>query len=252
VSGPRRLALVSSPGALAGVLPELRRSSVRVRRLVTVRTQGRPPGEWLPALRAGGPFDGLIVTSAAGVRYGAGPFLASVGHRRRPRRLYTVGPATSAALSHLVGEDSETASGRGAREIAERLSGTPPSSLLYLHSDRAGSSLVRRLRAQGHRVTEVTVYRLAPPRALRPAERAWLLAANAVLATSPSALGNLAAGLGREGWERWRRTARLLVLGERSRAAARRLGVRSVRTLPPPAAQRFTLRLLDELRRAGP
>ncbi len=251
MSAERRLALVSSRGALAALLPELRRSSVRVRRIVTVRTRARRLREWLPAVSGAGPFDALIVTSGAAVRHGARPFLASVGRRRSPRRVYSVGPATSTALARLTGRSAETGAGRGAREIVERLSREPPSSLLVLRSEAAGSSLARQLRAQGHRVTEATVYDLAPPPVLTPAETAWLSRADAVLATSPSALKNLEAALGRDRWARLRRQARLLVLGERSRSAARRLGFRSVRRLPPPAAQRFTLRLLDELRRDG-
>ncbi|MGI0053651.1 MAG: uroporphyrinogen-III synthase, partial [Thermoplasmata archaeon] len=111
--------------------------------------------------------------------------------------------------------------------------------------------LARALRKRGHRVADLVVYRLTatpPPsaRARRELARATLL-----VVSSPSGISELRRGLGPDGFARLLRRTRLVVLGDRSRRAARGHGFRRVSVAPSTTAQRFTRHLLGELRDAG-
>ncbi len=245
-----RLALATSPGALTEAVTPLRRAGVIVRRWNVVGIEKVPPARWLPPLlRTSRAFDALIVTSGNAVSAGVEPLLHALAPDRIPRELWAVGPSTARVLARVAHRRVRRPANAASATLAAAIGRDRSRALLYLRSDRAGPGLARLLRRAGHRVREVTVYRLSRRPALSPRDQAWLRNAHAVLASSPSALEGLRKAAGLATWSHLRRSVPLVVLGGRSRRAARAAGFQDVRLVEPAGPQRFTLRLLGELRR---
>lgn len=134
--------------------------------------------------------------------------------------------------------------------IGKSLRRKPSRTVVYLRSDFAGPRLTRALRGQGHRVLDLVVYRLVAPARLTARGRRELVMADLLVAASPSALSDLGRRLDGATFARLARNGRWVVLGERSRRAARRHGFRHISLAPSTTAQRFTRHLLRELHHA--
>ncbi|MGB6501684.1 MAG: uroporphyrinogen-III synthase, partial [Thermoplasmata archaeon] len=143
------------------------------------------------------------------------------------------------------------AAGDGAAALVRSLLREPHRRLLRFRSGRAGPELARELRRNGHRVVDVVVYRTETTPQPAPALRREIGRADLWVVTSPSALSGLRSTLGPRRFRQLGPSARLVVLGERSRRAARGHGFRHVVVVRPSSPQRFTLRLLEELRHAS-
>jgi len=194
--------------------------------------------------------DTVIVTSRAAVRAGVIPWLRATGPLPKSTEFWAVGPESKRALGAAGVRDVRTPVRVGSAGIAAALATGRKRRIAYLRSNRAGSSLVRALRASGHRVTDVVVYEVAMPPPLLDRDRRAIEAADLLVVTSPSGLADLGYRVGRTAFARLAKNAHLVVLGERSRAAAVHRKFRHVVRVPPTGAQPFTRRLLRELRHA--
>jgi uroporphyrinogen-III synthase len=247
---PQRVALLGSPDTLAGVDERLKRAGVRLLRLASVEPKPVVPAVWLDrALRRPAP-DTIVVTSRVGVEAGVRPWRRVVGRLPAATEFWAVGPGTAQALLRAGVRRVRRPATVGADALVRSLGGTRPRRVAYFRSDAAGPRLARALRRQGHRVTDLVVYRLMEPHRGSLRARRQLLRADLLVVTSPSGLAYLRREVPRADWSRLARSVPLVVLGERSRRAAKRAGFRHVSVAPSTTAQRFTRHLLRELRDA--
>lgn len=242
--------LLSASGSLPDVDRLLRRSGVRVHRIASISTRPVDPRLWRGRLRRAPPPDTVIVTSRAAVEAGVRPWRQARPRLPRPLEFWAVGPGTSEALRQAGVRGVHRPRRSTAGEIARALPSRPPRCVVHFRSDRAGPRLARALRARGHRVVDLVVYRLQKMPRFTPRERRFLEEAGLLVVTSPSGLEAVRDRLDRPSFFRLTRSARLEVLGERSRRSARLLGFRYVSVAPSTTAQRFTRHLLRELRHA--
>jgi len=247
---PRTVVVLSAPGTLEGIDPLLRRAGVRLVRHASLESRPVNPTTWLERLQRRPEPDTVVVTSRtaveAGVRYwrrSLGPFPASL-------EFWAVGPGTAEALRRAGVRRVHRPRTVGAMAVVKALGRTPPRRVVYFRSDLAGPRLARALRDRGHRVIDLVVYRLETPPALATRARDGLRTADLLVVTSPSGLSNLRRRLDPVTFSRLARNTPLVVLGERSRRAARGHGFRHTSVAPSTTAQRFTLHLLRELRHA--
>jgi uroporphyrinogen-III synthase len=170
----------------------------------------------------------------------------AVPHPRRPR-IAAVGQATAEAVRARGWPLDLTASGRGARALAEALveaGAVLDQRILYPCSDRAGDALCRTLEAAGATVDRVVAYRTAGPdeatanRLLREAPEGFDL----VVFASPSAVEGFLEGP----WRELAREATAVAIGETTaHAVTARLGAEPVVSRSPD-----TPGLLDAVVRA--
>jgi uroporphyrinogen-III synthase len=247
----RTVVIFAGSATLSGVDRALRNSGIRVLRLRSLETRPVDPGIWLRRLSAFRGPDTALVTSRTAVLAGVVPWLRAEV-RRRSIEFWAVGPGTTAALRAAGLRRIRHPRTLGALGVARALGREGPRRIVYFRSAAAGTRLARELRAQGHEVADLVVYRLDRPaplglRACRAVSRADLL-----VVTSPSGLSELRRQLDRRTFRQLARARPLLVLGERSRRAARGHGFRHISVAPSTTAQRFTRHLLRELDHAGP
>lgn len=245
---PRTVALLSAPGTLEGIDAPLERAGVRLVRLAVVRAEAVDPKRWLTRLARASKLDTAVVTSRHGVSYGIEPWRQSLGTFPTSLEFWGVGPGTAHALRRAGARRVHRPSVASASALGRALERRPPRTVVCFRSNAAGPRLARSLRDQGHHVIDLVVYRIVPPLRLDAAARRALERAELLVATSPSALAGLQRPVDRRTFVRLTRTARLVVLGDRSREAAQRLGFRNVTVAAPTTAQRFTRYLLRELR----
>ncbi len=245
------VALVSAPGTLAGIDPLLRSAGVRLVRIASLRSRPVGAGRWVERLAGTPPPDTVIVTSRAAVTDGIEPWRRIRREAPATIEYWAAGPGTTKALRASGVRRVRQPRILGARGILRGLQGGSRRNIVYFRSEEAGPLLARQLREQGHRVVDVVVYRLLPARRLGERARRDLARADLVVVTSPSALSGVRRGLDRRSFLRLRHSARLIVLGERSRRAAQGHGFRQVSVAPSTNAQRFTRHLLRELRDAS-
>jgi uroporphyrinogen-III synthase len=239
--------LLSGPGSLERIDPLVDRAGVRLLRLTVLHPRPIEPRGWLGRLTRSGPPDTVVVTSRTAVALGVVPWRKA--HRLPIRcEFWAVGPGTAQALRRAGVRRVHRPEGVGDLAVADALRRSTPRTIVHLRSDLAGPRLARLLRERGHRVLDQIVYRTTAPHPLTARAGRQLLAADLVIATSPSVLSNVRRGLPKSSFERLRRTAHLVVLGERSQRAARGHGFRHVSVAPSTTAQPFTQHLLRELR----
>ena len=244
------VALLSAPGTLPRVDAAMERAGVRLVRIRSVEPKSVAPSAWLRRVSRRPLPDTVIVTSRWAVRAGLRPWVAAEGPLPRGTEVWAVGPATAHALRQAGVSRVRTPRTIGSDAIAREMASGPKRRIVYLRSNLAGGTLVRALRAHGHRVTDAVVYNVEMPPPLTTRERAVVRSADVVLVTSPSGLADLAYRLGRSEFARFARTTRLLVLGERSGRAARARHIAHVSVVPSAVTQPFTRRLLREVRDA--
>lgn len=243
--GPSVL-LFSGPETLSGIDRQLRREGVRLVRIASGDAQPIDPSVWGSRLTRPPGVNTVVLTSRAAVVSGVRPWRKRIGRFPAGFEFWAVGPGTERALRAAGVRRVRRPPSVSTESLAEALGGGPPRSVAYLRSDLAGPRLARRLRASGHRVVDVVVYRTTGPRSLTPRQRRELRATRLLVVTSPSGLGHLRAVLGPKDFRRIAHSVPLVVLGERSRRAARRLRFRSVSVAPDTTPQRFTRFLLRE------
>jgi uroporphyrinogen-III synthase len=249
----RTVVLLASRGAFQGLETALGRSGLGLVRITSAEPRPIEPERWLPRLTAGPDPDTVVVTSRAAVLAGVRPWQRSAaGPGRRRVEYWAAGPTTARALRAQGVRRVRRAGPLGSAGIARSIAESPPRSIVYFRSDRAGPALARTLRRRGHRVIDLAVYRTAPARPATDRERRAILAADLLVVTSPSGLEWLMGSLDRSSRDRLRRGARLVVLGPKSHRAARKLGFRGVSVAPSPSPERFTRHLLRGLRDADP
>ncbi|MFZ1023803.1 MAG: uroporphyrinogen-III synthase [Thermoplasmata archaeon] len=249
----RRVPLVvlfSAPGTLAHIDRPLLRAGVRFARITSIQTRPIAPTHWLKRITRAPKPNTVVVTSRIAVCAGIRPWRRAIGRFPRPLEFWAVGPGTAHALReariHQVHRPPTVAASAVAQALGRRAGRT----IVYFRSDAAGPRLARVLRDQGHSVVDVAVYRLeTSPRLTRHALQT-LAKAELLIVTSPSALAHLRHSFDRRAFVRLAQTVRLVVLGDHSRRAARKIGFRRVAVAPSTTAQRFTRYLLRELRDA--
>jgi uroporphyrinogen-III synthase len=240
--------LFSAEGTLAHIDRPLHREGVRLTRISSIVTRPIAPTDWIQRLARAPTPDTVVVTSRTAVRSGLLPWRRALGRLPRELEFWAVGPGTTQALRDAHIRQIHRPQTVSAAAVARALGRRARRAIVYFRSDAAGPRLARALRNQGHSVTDLVVYRLElPSRLTRRAQQA-LAKADLLVVTSPSALARLRQCLDRRTFTHLARTARLIVLGERSRIAARRIGLRRVAVAPSTSAQRFTRFLLRELR----
>jgi uroporphyrinogen-III synthase len=242
--------LLSAEGTLPGIDAALARAGVRTVRIPIVRAKPLPRSRWQARLARLPNVDTVVATSRAGVTVGVATWRSLPGAGGRRVEYWAVGPTTAGALRSIGVRRVHRARHEGRVALARALVRAPPRTILYFRSDRAGRGLARSLRGSGHRVADLVVYRLEPGLAVSPRARTRLEHANLWVAASPSALTLTRTALGGSTFSRLRRSVRLVVLGERSRAAALAMGFRRVSVAPGTTTQRFTRHLLSVLRDA--
>jgi uroporphyrinogen-III synthase len=240
------VALLAERHSLREVDRRLRATGVHLLRLPSLENRPVAPSRWIGRLRRAPPPDTVVVSSRAAVEAGLAPWRTLAGPLPRGLEFWAVGPATARALRAFGARRVRVPSRVGGVALAAALGRGRPRRIVYLRSDLAGAELADRLRGRGHTVLDLVVYRTRPPPRPSPRSRARLRRAALYVATSPTGAEELRRLLGRE-FARRARTVPLVVLGERSRAAARRLGFRRISVAPCPAAQPFTRHLLREL-----
>ncbi len=247
---PPTVVVLSAPGTLGGIEPLLRRARIRLVRLASLKTRPVDPKIWWERLRRFPEPNTVVATSRTAVSAGVLPWRRAAGRLPALLEFWAVGPGTTQALRRAGIHRVHTPPTVGADAVAKALGRSPPRRVVYFRSGLAGPRLPRALRSQGHRVLDLVVYRLEPPPPLTARARQALLTADLLVVTSPSGLTELRRRLDRGTFSRLARRTPLLVLGERSRRAARGHGFRLTLVASPASAQRFTLQLLRELRHA--
>lgn len=245
---PPTVVLLSALETLRGIEPGLKRAGIRLVRITTLTYRPVDPQVWLPRIDGSSPPDAVILTSRAAVFSGFAPWRKTLSKRSAAIEFWAAGPQTARSLRAAGAHQVRQPGTVGARGIFRALRQRAPQNILYFRSDRAGPGLARQLRQQGHRVTDLIVYRIGEAPKLGTRARRELRTAKVLLATSPSALSGLRRSLDRPAFLQLRHNARLVVLGERSRRAAQGHGFRHVSVAPPTNAQGFTRALLRELR----
>ncbi|MGA8302670.1 MAG: uroporphyrinogen-III synthase [Thermoplasmata archaeon] len=248
---PSTVALLSAPGTLEAIDPLLRDAGVRLVRLASLVPRPVDPIVWLERLRRTPTPDTVVVTSRTAVSAGVGPWRRAAGPLPESLEFWAVGPGTAEALRRAGVRRVRRPRALGAMAIVNSLGRSPLRSIVYFRSDAAGPRVARALRDRGHRVIDLVVYRLKVPPRLTVRERRELSTAKLLVVTSPSGLSSLRRRLDRRTFARLSRTIPLVVLGERSRRAARGHGFRHCSLAPSTTAQRFTRHLLRELRNAS-
>ena len=250
----RRLPLVvlfSAPGTLTQIDRPLLRAGVRLARITSIQTRPIAPTHWLKRLTRASKPNTVVVTSRTAVSAGIRPWRHEIGRFPRPLEFWAVGPGTAHALREARIRRVRRPPRVAASAVAQALGRRAVRRIVYFRSDAAGPRLARMLRDQGHSVVDVAVYRLeTSPRLTRQALQT-LATADLLIVTSPSALAHLRNNLDRRAFVRLAQSVRLVVLGDRSRRAARKIGFRRVAVAPSTTAQRFTRYLLRELRDAS-
>lgn len=229
-------------GSPVGAMEVVRFESARIRPVA--RTA------WLPRILRAPQFDTIVVTSRRAIPHGLLPWARASRSTTGPSELWAVGPATARAVSAALGRRCRHPSPAGGAELERALRRSPGRRILYFRSDRAGPELARGLRKHGHRVREAVVYRTHSPAPLSLRRRAVLSTLRLLVASSPSALVFLRRSAGRATWTALRRTVPVIVPGPRSARCARHLGFADVRIVRWDRPQRFTRRLLEEVRHA--
>jgi uroporphyrinogen-III synthase len=242
--------LLSAPGTLEDVDPLLRKEGIRLIRIPSLVPRPIAPMIWLRRIPPTARRETVIVTSRTAVTAGVTPWLRTLKRGFRAPEFWASGPGTAKALRAIGARWVRLPRVVGASGMGSAIGSRPRRSILYFRSDRASPRLARELRKLGHRVTDVIVYRLGAAPPLGSKARQELLRADLVIATSPSSMAALRRGIDSSSFLRLRRSARLVVLGERSRRAARGHGFHRVSVAPSVTAQRFTRYLLRELRNA--
>jgi uroporphyrinogen-III synthase len=246
---PREVVLLSAPGTLEGIDRLLSASKVRLHRVEMVRPRALPTARWLPRLARARAVDTVLVTSRFAVTAGVLPWIRRRGVDASRPEFWAAGPRTAERLRALGIRPVRRGATVGARGIVTRL-GDRRRTILHLRSDRAGPTLARTLRAHGHRVTDVVVYRVDPGPTLTERERRRIEDATVLVATSPSAISGLRRGLGVRAFRVVSNATPIVVLGQRSARAARAVGFRRVSVSPGARAQRGTRHLLREVEHA--
>jgi uroporphyrinogen-III synthase len=249
-SSPRTVVLLSAPGTLDGIDPLLRRAGVRLIRVRSLMPRPVSPTIWLKRLERDARPDTVVVTSRAAVEAGVRPWRRSFGRFPTALEFWAVGPGTARALRQAGIRQVHRPRAVGTPALAKSLGQRPSRAVVYFRSDLAGPRLARALRKLGHRVVDLVVYRDELPARFTARARRELASADGLIVTSPSGLSSLRRRLDRPSFSRLTRTARLVVLGDRSRRAARAHGFRHISVAPSTTAQRFTRHLLRELRDA--
>jgi uroporphyrinogen-III synthase len=242
------VALLSAPGTLAGVDRLLHRAGVDLLRIETLSAVATDPRRWRGRVRRAPPPDTVIATSRAGVTTGVAPWLRSEGANRPSIEYWAVGPRTAQSLRLLGLRRVRSPRRPGTPALTDALERTVPRTILYFRSSTAGPTFAQALRRRGHRVTEVTSYRLATTAALTLPTRRALALATVWVATSPSSLRALRSGLSPSWYARRVASVRLVVLGERWRQEAAAHGFRHISVAVRPTPIPFTRHLLRELR----
>lgn len=245
-----QVVLFCAAGTLEGVDPRLRLAGVPVDRVVSVELRPVAPTRWLPSLLGHPPPDTVVVTSRAAVTAGVRPWRRAGGRRLEAVEYWAVGSATARALRRDGVRRIRRPRKEESAAIRTAFRRGPSQRILYFRSDRAGPGLARSLRADGHRVIDRVVYRTGPARPLGARAVRGLTGVKLLVVTSPSGLDELRRRLVRRTWTTVTRGTLLVVLGDRSRRAARELGFHRVSVVRPTTPQRFTQRLLRVLRDA--
>jgi uroporphyrinogen-III synthase len=247
---PPVVVLLSARGTLRSIDPLLRRAGVRLVRITLLTSRPVAPPRWLERLRRTERPDTVVLTSRAAIGAGLMPWVRAVGRLPPSLEIWAVGPGTALALRRAGFPRIHTPSTAGSLAVVRALRRRRPRSVVYLRSDLAGTRVARALRKEGHEVLDVVVYRTtaAGPRAIRRARE--LSGADALVATSPSALASLRRGVDRRLFLRLARTVPTVVLGPRTQRSARGHGFRHVSVAPSTVPQRFTQHLLGVLDRA--
>lgn len=242
--------LFSAPGTLAGIDPVLERAGVRLVRLDSVHPRPIDPSTWLDRASRTPRPDTVLVTSRAAVSSGVRPWHEASGPSATTVDYWAVGPGTAEALREFGARRVHRPSRVGADGIARSMGPSPARRIVYFRSDRAGDRLARALRRQGHRVVDLTVYRLDLPARMTERARRRLTRADLLVVTSPSGLVHLQRQLGRATFDHVARSTPLVVLGERSMRAAQASGFVRTSVARSTRAPRFARHLLQELDRA--
>jgi uroporphyrinogen-III synthase len=249
--GTRRptVAILAATNTLPGVEAALRAGGVRPIRLRSIDRTVVPWVRWGRRLSDLPAPDTVVVLSPFAVDAGLLPWIRSRGGLPRPTEYWVAGPQTARRVRREGLGPVRVAA--GAEQVLRRLRVGPRRSIVYFRSDAAGPTLARRLRSLGHRVVDPVVYRVrpAPPFGRRQADA--LRAARAVLVTSPSGVEALARRLGRRILTEVKRHSHLVVMGPRSRQAARAVGFQRVTNAGTTDAQRLTVKLLSAVRNAS-
>lgn len=248
---PVTVVLLSGTDTLKGIDPLLKRAGIRLVRIPLLTHLPVDPRAWFPRLEGASRPDAVILTSRAAVSMGFEPWYKTLGNHRGAVEFWAVGPETARGLREARARPVRRPGRIGARGIVRAFRRRPPQEILYFRSDRAGPGLARELRILGHRVRDLIVYKVREVPKLDSRARRDLRRARVLIATSPSALSGLRHGLDAPTFLQLRRRVRLVVLGERSRNAARGHGFREISVLRPTSAQGFTRHLLRELRDAS-
>jgi uroporphyrinogen-III synthase len=240
--------LLSSEATLKGIDRRLSAAGVRLVRLVALIPRGVNPAPWQGKLALLPPPDTVIVTSQAAVEAAVIPWRRTRRDGDEDVEFWAAGPGTAESLRAAGVRRVRRPTAIGAAGIRSAFHRRSPRTIVYFRSDTAGPALARELRASGHRVADIVAYRLEPGPKFDSRSRHELARATCLIATSPSSLSALRRNLDRRSFLRLRHSVRLVVLGERSRRAARGHGFRGVSVAPSTTAQRFTRFLLRELR----
>lgn len=250
-AGPlRRVVLLSAADTLPGVGASARRLGVVVRRLEAIRPRELGAEPWRRLARRQLAFDTVVLTSrhAVGARFRA--WARSRPPGSPPLELWAAGPGTAARARAAGVGPIRRARAVGAAGLVAALRGRRRT-VLRVRSDAAGPSLARELRAGGHRVVDVIGYRLEARPAVVRRHREAVRGSAGLVATSPSGLRALRAGLGVGAFRAVTARTPVVVLGDRSARAARALGFRRVAVAAPSTPQRFArelVRALDDAR----
>ena len=244
------IVLLSAPDTLSGIDPLLRKAGARLVRLTSLEPRPIDPARWLERLQHAPLPDTVVVTSRAAVGAGVEPWQRVAGPFPKSLEFWAVGPRTAQALRRVGVRRVHRPRSVSTQAVTRALGRKSRRTVVYLRSDSAGNDVARALRGRGHRVLDLVVYRLEPAARLTDEAVRELSGADLLVATSPSGLSNLRRQLDRPTFTRISRTSHLVVLGERSRRAARGHGFRHTSVAPSTTAQRFTRHLLRELRDA--
>jgi len=247
---PPTVVLLSAPGTLPRIDTRLRHAGARLVRLSSIEPRPADPTTWLERLNRFPEPDTVVVTSRVAVEAGVRPWKQDSDRVPASLEFWAVGPGTAQALRRLGIRRVRRPRTIGAEAVPKALGRGTPRTVVYFRSDLAGPRLARALRSQGHRVVDPVVYRVETPPPFTAWAREELTKADLLVVTSPSGLSDLRRRLDRVTFSRLARNTPLVVLGERSRRSARGHGFRHTSVVPPSTAQRFTLRLLRELRYA--
>lgn len=243
--------IVSSADALLSLERRLAQHGISARRVATLDFESVDASTLRARLARWGRFDTLVVTSPRAVQAFVRPvMLEGGGLSTPPFEAWAIGRSTAEALRGLGVPRVRTPPSEGSEALVRALDRERRRSIVYPRSDRAGERLGTLLRARGHRVLDVVSYRTVP-RALPPRARdAVLLGNGLVLVTSPSALSSLRASVPRPAFRSWRKRARVIAMGERTRRSARGHGFSHVENARSASAEALTAFLVKEVRHA--